>query len=87
MLWAAVPAEEQSLNTGCPSPLVQEMGHEQVLQRCRQIRFPVAHQLPCRLTCPVGLAVGSRAEYIPVMGRLGELQTWTVSEFWLHLSS
>lgn len=91
MLWAAVPAEEQNLNTGCPSPLVQETGHEQVLQRCRQIRFPVAHQLPCRLTCPVELSAWSQAG----SGQQGRVyssdgQTWwaaNLDSIWILVAS
>lgn len=89
-LWAAVATEEQGLNTGSPSPLAEETGAEYAEV---WVSVPAAHQLPCRITCPMELshearlAMGSRATYFPGMDRLGELQTWTVSELWQHLSS
>lgn len=66
------PLQNKSLNTASPSPLAQEMGHEWVLsmQRCRQVptSFLTGSRIPWSCQPEARLAVGSRAEYIPVMG-------------------
>lgn len=92
-LWAAVLSEEQSWNTGSPSPLAQEMGHEQVLsmQRCRQVRAPVAHQLPCRLTCRMELSAWCQAGS-GQQGRVypGDGQAWwpaNLDSIWIMVAS